>query len=495
MKENSHFIDIHIMRHLEQEIIYAQSSQGSWLDSVSTTCMAIVALSDYALTPEASFAVRKGGEWVFTMQGPDGVWGRYRYRTKLEEVIEEMDFDPDWPHTVFALWFQIHLGFVRDSIPKGVEWLCERYQSERYRGSLAPELDLMTITEMIKHSSHREHSKIFEQVSLSKWKDMEQAILQRKALSLSELHSLYRYIKYLCSIQNVNIFSREVLASHIEQGCSPLVKPTRGHSGILNYQITALRILLSLYPEEYYARAERFVSELLNTGAFHIIDKINLYDTVGLILLQKKFMGSKNRLVSSPVEGNDEITKDINMANKTKILFLSANPSGSLLNLGEEIKRIQIDLKMAKERNNLELKQYWAITIDTLMQAILDEIPNIVHFSGHGQQEGIILQNEIGEPKLVSAESLKSLFRLFNDTVVCVVLNSCYSEEQAKAIKLHIPHVIGMKSGIPDKAAISFSTGFYKAIGAGRDIPFAFEFGVTAIKLEGVSGENVPILL
>jgi len=180
---------------------------------------------------------------------------------------------------------------------------------------------------------------------------------------------------------------------------------------------------------------------------------------------------------------------------KTKILFLAANPSNSRLKLDEEAKEIQTNLKLAKERDNLEFKQEWAVTVETLMQAILDESPNIVNFSGHGRQEGIILQNEIGEPKIVGTEALESLFKLFKASIKCVVLNSCYSETQAKVIKSHIPYVIGMKSEIPDRAAIAFSKGFYKAIGAGKDIPFAFELGITAIKLEGVTGDNIPVLL
>ena len=123
-----------------------------------------------------------------------------------------------------------------------------------------------------------------------------------------------------------------------------------------------------------------------------------------------------------------------------------------------------------------------------------DENPTIVHFSGHGHQEGIMLQDEIGEPKIVTSDALTSLFKLFKDTIKCVVLNSCYSELQAQAIKSYIPHVIGMKSGIPDRAAIAFSVGFYKAIGARRDIPFAFELGVTAIKLDGIPDDDIPIL-
>jgi CHAT domain-containing protein len=178
-----------------------------------------------------------------------------------------------------------------------------------------------------------------------------------------------------------------------------------------------------------------------------------------------------------------------------KILFLGANSAGSPLELDREVRKIQTSLKLAKERDNLELKQEWAVTVDTLMQAMLDESPTIVHFAGHGGESGIILQEDAGEPKVVSAEALSGLFKLFKDTVRCVVLSSCYSEPQARAIRRHIPHVVGMRSSILDLAAVAFSTGFYKALGAGKTIPFAFELGKTSIQLEGFFDEGSLVLL
>jgi uncharacterized protein YjbI with pentapeptide repeats len=180
---------------------------------------------------------------------------------------------------------------------------------------------------------------------------------------------------------------------------------------------------------------------------------------------------------------------------KVKILFLDANSSGEPLELEKEVRKIQTSLKLAKERDNLELKQEWAVTVESLMQAMLDESPTIVHFSGHGDESGIVLGDEMGEPRPVSANALSNLFKLFKDSVQCVVLNSCYSEHQARVIRRHIPYVIGMRSSILDTAAIAFSTGFYKALGAGKDIPFAFEMGKASVEMEGVSGESVLVLL
>lgn len=182
-------------------------------------------------------------------------------------------------------------------------------------------------------------------------------------------------------------------------------------------------------------------------------------------------------------------------ADRIRILFLGANSTRAPLDLEREVSRIQQDLRMARERDSLEFRQVGAVTSDTLMQAMLDESPTIVHFAGHGATRGILLRDEGGEPRLVTGDSLASLFALFQDTVKCVVLNACWSEAQAHAIRRHVPHVIGTRAGIPDAAALAFSAGFYKAIGAGKDVPFAFEAGKVRVHMDGCGGEDLLVLL
>ena len=180
---------------------------------------------------------------------------------------------------------------------------------------------------------------------------------------------------------------------------------------------------------------------------------------------------------------------------KIKILFLGANPTSSPLRLDEEVRKISSNIKISKERDVLVLKQEWAITVDSLLQAVLDEAPNFIHFSGHGNKSGIIIEDEIGNPKEITTEALVALFEVLKETVNCVLLNSCYSENQAKAIKEHIPYVIGMDSAIPDKTAIAFSSGFYQAIGAGKSVKDAFNFGKVKVKLENLNGVEIPKLI
>lgn len=185
-----------------------------------------------------------------------------------------------------------------------------------------------------------------------------------------------------------------------------------------------------------------------------------------------------------------------NIGDIIKILFLGASPIDEVrLRIDEEQRDIENGLRLATLRDQFELKSQWAITTKTLQQAMLDENPTIVHFSGHGDTKGIAVEDSLGNSKLIENEAIGSLFELFSDNIKCVVLNSCYSESQALEIAKHIPYVIGMKNSVNDKAAIAFAVGFYTALGAGKDIDFAYKMGTVAIKLEGISGSDIPVLL
>ncbi|MEK7255682.1 MAG: hypothetical protein AAB316_13115 [Bacteroidota bacterium] len=180
------------------------------------------------------------------------------------------------------------------------------------------------------------------------------------------------------------------------------------------------------------------------------------------------------------------------------ILFLSANPVETQpLRLGEEARRIEERLKKSRQRDSFRFVTKWAVRIPDLQDSLLelDQAKMLVHFSGHGSEIGAIyLENQMGNGQEVSPEALGELFELFKDQVECVLLNACYSERQANEIVKHIPYVIGMNTAVPDQAALEFSDAFYGAIGAGRNIEFAFKLGVNSVKLYGLEAENIPVL-
>jgi hypothetical protein len=183
------------------------------------------------------------------------------------------------------------------------------------------------------------------------------------------------------------------------------------------------------------------------------------------------------------------------MPNQT-ILFLAANPKGTArLRLDQELRDIGEGLQRAQKRDQFNLEQRWAVRPRDIQRAMLDLGPNILHFSGHGEGEaGLVFEDEIGNTKLVDGAALASLFELFTDQLNCVILNGCYSEVQAQAIAQHIPYVIGMSKAIGDKAAITFAVGFYDALGAGRNVEFAYKLGCAAVQMEGMF-EHLTLVL
>ena len=199
----------------------------------------------------------------------------------------------------------------------------------------------------------------------------------------------------------------------------------------------------------------------------------------------------------------------------TTILLLAANSKETdPLRLAEEFREIKESLKLSENEDNFRVVQGEAIRPKDLRRLILETKPQIVHFSGHGSLDGIFLEGMFGKSQAVSGKALASLFKLF-DSVHCVVLNACYSVDQAQAMVKVTPYIVGMKKPIGDRAAIQFSTGFYDGLGAELSIKSAFNFGVNAIELnrpaqrEGLRTfdinegsteasdyqENIPVLL
>jgi hypothetical protein len=185
------------------------------------------------------------------------------------------------------------------------------------------------------------------------------------------------------------------------------------------------------------------------------------------------------------------------MGDRRTILILSANPQGtSPLRLSEEVREIKEGLKRSKYRDLYQVETAEAVRVRDIQRAMLDYAPNIVHFCGHGTgEEGLVFEDETGQGKLVSAEALAGLFKLFANKLACVLLNACYSEVQAKEIAQHINHVIGMSQAIGDKAAIEFAVGFYDALGADKGVDFAYKLGCNAIQMQGIPENLTPKLL
>jgi hypothetical protein len=197
-----------------------------------------------------------------------------------------------------------------------------------------------------------------------------------------------------------------------------------------------------------------------------------------------------------------------------KVLILTAIPHG--LRLDKEIRSIEEAIRRAVRRDMFEIRMRTAVRPQDIRHAIAEERPQIVHFCGHGLEDGSLLLEDDGENnKPVLPEALAQLFKLHADYVNCVLLNACHSVKSAKAISQYIHYTIGMNQEIKDKPAIAFAQGFYDALGYKTpdninpnninpnninsdniDIfQRAFDEGLVAIQLEDLSEGQIPVLV
>lgn len=185
-----------------------------------------------------------------------------------------------------------------------------------------------------------------------------------------------------------------------------------------------------------------------------------------------------------PFLGKDENARfpQAPLSGVSKILFLAANPSDiARLQLGLEYRKLKNELLKGRSRNMFEfLHPQFDMTVSELIHAMNDR-PDIVHFSGHGTEEGIYISDEQNNAQVMPLPALQRLFKPHQGHIRLIVLNSCYSAEQAKEISRFGMYVVGNNFKIADPASISFSEGLYNGLGEGKSIEEAYNDAMIAV--------------
>ena len=178
------------------------------------------------------------------------------------------------------------------------------------------------------------------------------------------------------------------------------------------------------------------------------------------------------------------------------VLFLAANPvMVPALRLGEECRAIEDKIRAARFRDQLRFHSRWAARPDDLLQALNEDTPSVLHFSGHGTGgQGLCFQSEDGTALHASADGLAQVIVAAGTSVTVVVLNACYSEMQARALVAHVPCVIGASESVTDETAIAYVASFYRALAFGKSVANAHRQGMAALALNpaGDTGSHDP---
>jgi hypothetical protein len=199
---------------------------------------------------------------------------------------------------------------------------------------------------------------------------------------------------------------------------------------------------------------------------------------------------------------------------KQTILLLTPRSLGiDRCALDEEARAIQLELERSCHRDEFELVTRWASRPLDLLRELRRLKPTIVQLSGRcccgnlrehqlgwstrrdvvlGYPDGgLIFQGPDGL-QFVSAGTLAQTFGATGASVRLVVLSTCYSDEQADALLMHVDCVVGLTGSISDNAARNFAIGFYGGLGERESVAAAYRQGCAAISLEGLPGREEP---
>lgn len=171
-------------------------------------------------------------------------------------------------------------------------------------------------------------------------------------------------------------------------------------------------------------------------------------------------------------------------ASNVKVLLVCANPRGTdPIRTAEEDRTLRESVQLSPFRDSVNIETLHAATIDDLRRRLLRQHFDIVHFSGHGTHTGLAFEGQGSRLMVPSSEALAELLK--RHSVPAVILNACYSLSVGRLVGLGVSFTVASPGPIADPAAIEFTRGFYDAIGAGRNVPDAYEEGMSCAKLKG----------
>ena len=181
--------------------------------------------------------------------------------------------------------------------------------------------------------------------------------------------------------------------------------------------------------------------------------------------------------------------KSIAEINPMGILFTAATPQHARqINVGYET-RFKDLIREFDRRDKIQFKEEQGLSQERFRNYLFTNDPHIVHFAGHGETEGLVLQD-----RSLDASVLLNLVKLQHNTQV-VLLNACNTLPMAKELAAYIPYVIGTPGPLSDDAAISFARGFYTGIASGRTVEDSYWYAVNSIEADGHGGGYLPVLV
>lgn len=165
----------------------------------------------------------------------------------------------------------------------------------------------------------------------------------------------------------------------------------------------------------------------------------------------------------------------------------------NLLDVESEAKEIRKAIQISKYRDSISITESYKTKTTEIIDLVLHNRPDIIHFSGHGSKKGLVFNDSEDNFQVIKNSDFSKIVKNLNYKLKVIFLNACYSDNQGKILSNYSDCVIGTTAEISDNGAILFASKFYEEIGNGNSINQSFK--IASMHLELRQTPNVFKLL
>lgn len=182
-----------------------------------------------------------------------------------------------------------------------------------------------------------------------------------------------------------------------------------------------------------------------------------------------------------------------------RVVYLTADTNlQERLRVDAEVRQVREQVRGSLHRDLIDIKHYPAATPEDLLQALNDDRPHIVHFSGHAGGAALDFDNgsvEAPDSRTVSYELLNRALGATGTPPTMVVLNGCETLDGAEALLESSAVVVATTDTITDLAASVFAARFYTAIASAQPVQAAVDQASVAVDMAGLGEGDVVAVI
>lgn len=130
-------------------------------------------------------------------------------------------------------------------------------------------------------------------------------------------------------------------------------------------------------------------------------------------------------------------------------------------------------------------------SLDRINAFLAQGICQVMHFSGHGHQSYIALEDERGGLEMVDSDGLKRMVSVVDGRLLVVFISACHSQWVGEAfVDAGVPHAVCcvVDERLQDAAATEFTRNFYRALACRNSLLKAFNMAQQAV-------QNSPLVM